>query len=110
MDYKKLSRVIDMAVLSKEDTGMDKIVFASPKVPGHRPRIKLYSGKYNESNSAVIFIDGNQELWEKSAWLPSKAVLEAAQRWIRINQDVLLKYWNGDIVITREFLNALKKI
>lgn len=113
MDYKKLSKVIDMAVLSKEDTGMDNIVYAvyaSPKVHGHRPRIKLYEGKYNESISAVIFIDGSQELYPKSAWNPPKDVLELAQKWIRINQDILLKYWNGEIVITREFLNALKQV
>ena len=30
MNYNNLHRVIDMAVLSKEDTGMDKIVYVSP--------------------------------------------------------------------------------
>ena len=110
MNYNNLHRVIDMAVLSKEDTGMDKIVYVSPKVSRHRPRIKLYSGKYEKSTSAVIFIEGSQELDSRSSWNPPKDVLELAQKWIRLNKDVLLKYWNGDIVITREFLDALKRV
>ena len=111
MNYKKSSRVIDMANVRKSKTGLDNDILISMEVPGHQPRIKVYENLAGPNNPTIsVGIEPPQKKVAGDPNLISKESLEKVRRWIDLNYDVLMDYWNGVIVYTNELLSKLKSI
>ena len=103
--YKR--KFYEMANISKQKTGLDFIIWIMYKTnkEKHGPRIKI---KIN-NDFVPITISNDPEL-KASIKIDSKS-LNKIKKFILINKDILLKYWDGmgDIGID-EILNKIKKV
>ena len=95
-------RINDMANLFSSSTGVDKIIWVSTETPGHKIRLKV--GKRGEE--ASVSVEDNPEILAGS--LDSKTFKQISS-WIKVNKDVLIKYWKGEID-TWGLVNQLKKL
>ena len=99
----------EMANLSPATTGLPLTIWVSPRgLARHDARIKvsLTPGKMDVTNIAVVAIRP-----EPKALTPGLGTDEFSkiERWIKINQDALLDYWN-ETIDTGELIPRLKKI
>ena len=111
MNYKSLSRVVDMANIRKSKTGLDNDIFISMKVHGHQPRIKVYENLAGPNNPTISV--GIEPPYKKLAGNPklvSSESLEKVRSWIALNHDLLIDFWNGKYPYQDEFIQLLKKI
>ena len=109
MDYKKLSRVIDMANVRKSKTGLDNDILISMEVPGHQPRIKVYENLAGPNNPTIsVGIEPPHKKLAGDPNLISKESLEKVRRWIDLNYDLLMSFWNGKYPYPDEFVNLLQ--
>jgi hypothetical protein len=100
----------EMTSFPKEDTGVDNTIFISPKgFTRHAPRIKLAIDPPDSfdprGETALVMIADGAVVAGK---VPSK-VLKQVRRFIELNRDVLLDYWNYRIG-TPELGRRLKSI
>ena len=98
-----------MATLSKEMTGLNNAIYISPKCPKHRPRIKVFKESPG-SESVSVLIEPPHGISAGRKGLISERNLFLVRKWIDLNYDVLMDYWNGVIVYTNELLSKLKSI
>ena len=103
--YKR--KFYEMANISRQKTGLDCIIWIMYKTnkEKHVPRIKI---KIN-NDFVPISISDEPEL-KVQIKIDSK-LLNKIKKFILINKDILLKYWNGmgDTGID-EILNKIKKV
>lgn len=102
----------DVVSLTKDDTGIDNTIFASTKgyvSERHGPRIKIAIDPPNR------FIAGGKaasmsihDYSIKGEYVPSE-LSDQARRFIELNREALLAYWDGQIA-TREFLQRVRPI
>ena len=100
----------EMVTYRKNVTGVDNTLFISPKgLTQHAPRIKLAIEPPDSINpnsvTASIAIDSGKVV---AGDVPTE-LLEQAQRFLDLNRDVLLDYWNYRID-TDELQKRLKSI
>ncbi len=111
---KKLKRYIrmdehlyEMANLTKEDTGLNYIVWISPRTgkEKHCARIKV---QLNMEFIPVTIEDVPRIAVKKNVEIPN---FKKLQKWIVLNKDLLLQYWNsnGEMSLKLVFKN-LKKV
>jgi hypothetical protein len=98
----------DMASLQKDSTGVDNTIFVSTKAGArHAARIKIAidpPDTFNaESKTASMAI---HDFSISGAYVPPH-IVEQAKRFIDLNREVLLLYWETKIG-TKEMINQLK--
>ena len=89
-------------------------------VPGHKPRIKVAKDTFDFKNprkSVAIFISDNPAVMagEENIGSGSKKVIDHETKdivfdWVRLNKEILLKYWNKEENDTKVVLNQLQKL
>jgi hypothetical protein len=85
----------EMTSFPKEETGIDNTIFISPKgFTRHAPRIKLAIDPPDSfdprGETASIMIDGGKVV---AGEVPAK-LLRQVRKFLDLNRDVLLEYWN----------------
>jgi hypothetical protein len=111
--HETMEPIFEMANIEQELTGLEVLVFASPKMGSHGPRIKFQNGYEtrvtSKSNLIPMSISSRPEVLVDVKLKISKKDLNKIKQWIILNKEVLLKYWNQE-VNTREFINSIKEI
>ena len=107
MNYKKLSRVIDMANLPPKRTGLPYQIWYSAQEPRHKPRIKV---DLPDGRNLSIEIESHKVTGPVNKI--SSSDLNKILEWIDLNKEILLKYWNearSGSIDNVDVFRALKK-
>ncbi len=102
--------LFEMANLSPKRTGLPFVVWISPKAGApHDVRVKVSQGPKVHSSDLVsvalrpdIHLVGGGKL--------SGHDLALLQKWVQLNWDVILKYWEGEIEYTEDAIASLKPL
>src|ERR1039457_554752 len=102
--------LFEMANISPKRTGLPFVVWISPKAGApHDVRVKVSKGPKVHSSELVPVtirpdghVDGSGNL--------SAHDLALLRKWVELNRDVLIKYWDGDIEYTEDAIAALKSL
>ncbi len=123
MDLRKLSKVADglepekphpmqpiadMANLSASFTGLPVKVWISSKFERHSPRMKAYL----DSNTTVsISISATPQILSATGNLNGhNKTISKIKKWVAMNVDVLLDYWNDGSLEIDVILSQLKRL
>ncbi len=97
--------------LRQKDTGLPVIVWVSAgKNLPHMPRIKIQNNKnikIDNKNLIPITIENKPKNIEN--YDIDSDIFKKVSKWIVLNKEVLLQYWNFEIG-TREMVNLIKKL
>ena len=100
----------EMSSYGKRTTGIENTIWISPKGNvRHDPRLKVAIDPPNAirpggKDASVSIADGSLVAGDAPAWL-----LEQVQKFIEVNRDVLMDYWDYKI-LTDEMEARLKKV
>jgi hypothetical protein len=99
----------DMANLRPERTGLPFVVFISQKGGArHDVRIKLArAAKVRPSEMLTIAVRPSPRLVRGKM---TSHEFDLVRRWIELNRNILVEYWDGIIEYTEDALNAIKSI
>jgi hypothetical protein len=98
----------EMANLRERTTGLPFVVFVSQKGNAQHPcRVKI--SKEPQTSRFFASVSVNEPVELKDGHMRSEDI-ELLTKWIRLNQDVLLQYWDGDIQYTEDMLEKIKKV
>jgi hypothetical protein len=97
-----------MANLFPEDTGLPFVVWISPRGAA-RPDARIKVAKSERATEFVASVAIRPEPRLAAGHL-STAELALAARWITLNRDVLLAYWDGEIQRTKEVFERLQPL
>ncbi|MGE0257805.1 MAG: hypothetical protein AB7T18_03515 [Alphaproteobacteria bacterium] len=99
----------EMANLRPERTGLPFVVFVSQRGGArHGVRIKLArSPRVRPAEMITVALRPAPRVIRGRLDANEFALV---RRWIEINTDVLVDYWNGDIAYTEDAMDALKKL
>jgi hypothetical protein len=107
--------VVEMTNLQEDDTGIPGVIFISTAMGSHGPRVKYFVKAGRNQPSFSVSISDEPKLMANS--LPQRDLNRAAPAvidWVRLNQQLLLKFWNeGDSWSIHEvlaFVKSLKKV
>ena len=103
MKRNKLRCVSDMANLHQENTGIDAVIWVDHKWPNHEPFILILTSLGKVS----ISIEDEPKVLEPDNLTDD---ISAIIEWIRLNQELLLNYWNDDLYPTSKMLKEIKKL
>lgn len=105
LELKKIDNqsLFEMANISTKKTGLPVIVWISVKFENHKPRIKIM----NKNCKVSISIEDKPQILVGNC--KSNKIIEQVKKWIKINKNVLLDYWNMKIT-TDEAIELLKKV
>jgi Domain of unknown function (DUF4160) len=101
--------LFEMANSVQRDTGLPFVVWISPK-GNARLDVRV---KVSRSTNAVpsemvsVAIRPNVHVVEGKM---SASDLKLLSRWVELNRDVLVRYWDGDIESTKEAINLIRPI
>ena len=107
--------LFEMSNLRQDETGLSMIVWADVNRIGkhNSPRIKVStsdSSNVGDGELIPVLMSENPRILAKNKLgklSPEK--LRDVGRFIALNKDVLLKYWNGELS-SREFTNSIKHL
>ena len=102
----------DMVSLPKEDTGIANTIFASTKgyvSERHGPRIKIAIDPPHRFIAGGKAASMSIHDYSIKGEYVAPELIEQARRFIELNREALLAYWDGQIA-TREFLQRVKPI
>ena len=101
--------LFEMANLVQRDTGLPFVVWISPKGNArHNVRVKVSrSPKAVPSEMVSVAIRPDVHVVEGKM---SASDLKLLSRWVELNRDVLVRYWDGDIESTKEAINLIRPI
>ena len=96
----------DMANLRPDRTGLPYVVFISQKGGvRHDVRIKLArAAKVRPSEMLTVAVRPSPRLIRGAM---NREEFDLVKRWIELNRNVLIDYWNGDIEYTEDVLAAI---
>ncbi len=100
----------DMANLLPDLTGLPFVVFISQRGGARHDdvRIKLArSARVRPSEMLTVALRPGPRLIRGEM---NASEFDLVRRWIELNRDVLIDYWNGDIEYTEDALAAIKPI
>jgi hypothetical protein len=102
--------LFEMANLSPKRTGLPFVVWIWPKAGApHDVRVKISKGpKVHPSELISVAIRPNVHV--VGGGTMSASDLALLQKWVEVNHDVILKYWDGEIEYTEDAIAALKPI
>ncbi len=90
-----ISDLFNLSNLHQEDTGIDAVIWVSHKRPNREPFITVESLTDKASKVSISIEDKPKVLEPKKK--SNCDVISAASRWICLNKQVLLDYWNDDM-------------
>jgi hypothetical protein len=98
------------ASVSPKRTGLPFVVWISPTADApHDVRVKVSKGPKVHGNELVsvairpeVHVIGGGEMTPYD--------LATLRKWVELNQDVIIRYWDGDIEYTEDAIAALKAI
>ena len=98
-----------MANLRPERTGLPFVVFISQRGDArHDMRVKIArSAKVRPSEMTTVALRPNVRV-VRGRLDPTE--LAELTRWVALNRDVLVAYWDGDIEYTEDGISALKPV
>lgn len=104
----------EMARVKPADSGLSWIIFVSSREYAkqrHWARVKVSNipGKFANDDNFVVSIDKQPAVLEGTPRM-SKSELKDIFDWIKLNYDVLLKYWNEEFVSDAELYSKLRKL
>ena len=101
--------LFEMANLRPERTGLPFVVFISQRGGArHDVRVTLAPGaKVHPSDMITVAIRPTPRIIRGRL---NTQEFDLVRRWIEINMDVLVDYWNGDIEYTEDALDAIKPV
>lgn len=107
--------LVEMANLTAAQTGVPGTIFISTAMGGHGPRVKYYVQPGRAQPSFSVVISDNPSVVANS--LPVRTMRQMSPqviRWVALNKDALLDFWNNgdswtDPQVTA-FKQALKRI
>ena len=102
--------LFEMANLSPKRTGLPFVVWISPKAGApHDVRVKVSKGPKAHS-AELVSVAIRPEVRVVGGGKMSAHDLALLKKWVEVNQDVLIKYWDGEIEYTEDAIAALKPI
>lgn len=102
--------LFEMANISPKRTGLPFVVWISPRAGApHDVRVKVSKGpKVHSSELLSVAIRPDVHVVGDGRMSPHDLTL--LQKWVELNRDVIIKYWDGDIEYTEDAIAALKPI
>lgn len=99
----------EMANLSPKRTGLPFVVWISPKAGAPCDiRVKVSRNTKTRSSDLIsVAIRPDVHVLHGSM---SAHDLDLLRKWVELNRDVIIKYWDGDIEYTENAIAALKPI
>ena len=94
--------------LSPRETGLDFVVFVSPKMASHAARIKATLPPWGSKPEAVYTI-APFGLAAGEDWL-SKSQESELRRWVETNLSALRAYWGGEILYDQDLRAVLVRV
>ena len=95
----------EMSNLSPRETGLDFVVFVSPKMACHGARIKVTQPPWG-SKPAAVYTLSPFGFAAGERWLP-KHQEDQLRLWVEANLASLLAYWEGDILYDQDLRAVL---
>jgi len=102
--------LVEMANLTDAQTGVPGTIFISTAMGSHRPRIKYYEQPGRTQPSFSVTISDSPTVVANS--LPARVLRQmSAQviRWVMLNKDALLDFWNNGDSWTDPQVTAFKR-
>jgi Domain of unknown function (DUF4160) len=101
--------LFEMANLSPKRTGLPFVVWISPKGDApHDVRVNVSPGPEVQS-SEMVSVAIRPEVRVVGGSMSARD-LALLKKWVELNDDVLIKYWDGEIEYTEDAIAALKSI
>jgi hypothetical protein len=102
--------LFEMANLSPKRTGLPFVVWISPKAGApHDVRVKVSKGpKVNPAE--LISVALRPDVHVVGPGDMSAHDLALLRKWLALNQDVIIKYWDGEIEYTEDAIAGLKPL
>lgn len=104
--FNRQLRVADKANFYQNFTGVDAVIWVSPKYAGHKPRVKITKGE----SSVSMSIENEPEILTPKSPKLDAIIINAAKQWIVLNKDILLEYWNDSEFHTKRLYTETKKV
>lgn len=102
--------LFEMANLSPRRTGLPFVVWISPKAGApHDVRIKVSEGP-RVHPSELVSVAVRPDVRVVGGGKIGSHELDLLRKWVELNRDVLIKYWDGDIEYTEDAIAALKPL
>lgn len=102
--------LFEMANLPPKRTGLPFVVWISPKAGApHDVRVKVSNGP-KVHPSELISVAIRPDVHEVGSRKISAHDMALLKKWVEVNHDVILKYWDGEIEYTEDAIDALKPI
>jgi hypothetical protein len=102
--------LFEMANISPKRTGLPFVVWISPKAGApHDVRVKVSKGPKVHS-SELVSVAIRPDVHVVSGGKMTAHDLALLKKWVELNHDVIVKYWDGDIEYTEDAIAALKAI
>ena len=99
-----------MANLSPKRTGLPFVVWISPKAAAPDDvRIKISKGP-KVHPSELISVTVRPEVHVVGGGKMTARDLDLLRKWIALNRDVIVKYWDGEIEYTEDAIAQLKPL
>lgn len=103
-----ISDLFNLANLHQEDTGVDAVIWVSHKWPNREPFMMVESLEDKAPKVSISIEDKPKVLEPKKQ--SNGDVISAATRWICLNKQLLLDYWNDEMYPTSKMLKEIKKL
>jgi hypothetical protein len=102
--------LFETANISPNRTGLPFVVWISQKAGApHDVRVKISKGPKVHSNE-LVSVAIRPELRVIGGGEIAAYDLALLRKWVKLNQDVIVRYWDGDIEYTEDAIAALKAI
>ena len=102
--------LFEMANISPKRTGLPFVVWISPRVGAPLDvRVKVSKGP-NVHSSELVSVAIRPDVHVVSGGKMTSDDLALLKKWVELNHDVIIKYWDGDIEYTEDAIAALKAI
>jgi hypothetical protein len=102
--------LFEMANISPKRTGLPFVVWISPQAGApHDVRVKVSKGpKVHTTDLVSVAI--RPDVHVVSGGKMTAHDLALLKKWVELNQEVIIKYWDGDIEYTEDAIAALRAI
>lgn len=102
--------LFEMANLSPKRTGLPFVVWISPKAGAtHGVRVKVSKGP-KVKPAELISVAIRPHVQVVGGGNMTAHDLALLKKWVELNQDVIVKYWDGEIEYTEDAIASLKPI
>lgn len=110
LDEPEIDGLFEMANLAPNRTGLPFVVWISPRAGApHDVRVKV-SRSPKVHSSELISVALRPDVHVIGPGKLSGHELRLLRKWVELNWDTILKYWDGDIEYTEDAIAALKPL